>query len=156
MCLPIVNVSKSHFRRAANSSSHRGKMLKRLTRVAEKSTQSSECESFSCDMLPSDAGRRQWPGRRLPSVGAYARNTRAESAVSARSTGTASSCASRRSAPREITFHDMRAKAASDSDSDVPAEALLHHEDMKVTKRVYRRKVPSSTPHCQRKTAHAL
>ena len=47
---------------------------------------------------------------------------------------------------REITFHDMRAKAGSDSASDVAAQELLHHEDVKVTKRVYRRKVPSSTP----------
>lgn len=47
---------------------------------------------------------------------------------------------------REITFHDMRAKAASDSDADVAAQELLHHEDVKVTKRVYRRKVPTSTP----------
>ncbi|MDN8617009.1 tyrosine-type recombinase/integrase [Variovorax ginsengisoli] len=47
---------------------------------------------------------------------------------------------------REITFHDMRAKAGSDSVSDVAAHELLHHEDVKVTKRVYRRKVPSSTP----------
>ena len=29
--------------------------------------------------------------------------------------------------PREITFHDMRAKAASDSISDVAAQELLHH-----------------------------
>ncbi|SDX16050.1 Site-specific recombinase XerD [Variovorax sp. YR634] len=49
-------------------------------------------------------------------------------------------------ASREITFHDMRAKAASDSDSDVSAQELLHHEDVKVTKRVYRRKVPTGTP----------
>ncbi|MBJ2155306.1 site-specific integrase [Variovorax sp. IB41] len=48
--------------------------------------------------------------------------------------------------PREITFHDMRAKAASDSDSDASAQELLHHEDVKVTKRVYRRKVPTGTP----------
>jgi integrase len=48
--------------------------------------------------------------------------------------------------PREITFHDMRAKAASDSDSDVAAQELLHHEDIKTTKRVYRRKVPTSIP----------
>ena len=48
--------------------------------------------------------------------------------------------------PREITFHDMRAKAASDSISDVAAQELLHHEDVKVTKRVYRRKVPKSNP----------
>lgn len=48
--------------------------------------------------------------------------------------------------PREITFHDMRAKAASDSSSDVAAQELLHHEDVKVTKRVYRRKVPRSRP----------
>ncbi|MNX66628.1 Phage integrase family protein [compost metagenome] len=49
-------------------------------------------------------------------------------------------------AAREITFHDMRAKAASDADSDVAAQELLHHEDVKVTKRVYRRKVPVGTP----------
>lgn len=48
--------------------------------------------------------------------------------------------------PREIVFHDMRAKAASDSESDVAAQELLHHEDVKVTKRVCRRKVPTSTP----------
>jgi integrase len=48
--------------------------------------------------------------------------------------------------PREITFHDMRAKAASDANSDVDAQELLHHEDIKVTKRVYRRKVPTSKP----------
>lgn len=48
--------------------------------------------------------------------------------------------------PREITFHDMRAKAASDSDSDAAAQELLHHEDVKVTKRVYRRKVAQSVP----------
>jgi integrase len=47
---------------------------------------------------------------------------------------------------REITFHDMRAKAASDASSVVAAQELLHHEDVKVTKRVYRRKVPSSKP----------
>lgn len=49
-------------------------------------------------------------------------------------------------APREITFHDMRAKAASDSTSDEDAQKLLHHEDAKVTRRVYRRKVPTSHP----------
>lgn len=49
-------------------------------------------------------------------------------------------------APREITFHDMRAKAASDSSSDESAQKLLHHEDAKVTRRVYRRKVPTSMP----------
>ncbi|MFT3720380.1 site-specific integrase [Pseudorhodoferax sp.] len=49
-------------------------------------------------------------------------------------------------APREITFHDMRAKAASDEDSDVAAQELLHHEDAKVTRSVYRRKVPTSKP----------
>ena len=47
---------------------------------------------------------------------------------------------------REITFHDMRAKAASDAVSDTAAQELLHHEDVKVTKRVYRRKVPTGTP----------
>lgn len=47
---------------------------------------------------------------------------------------------------REVVFHDMRAKAASDSVSDDAAQELLHHEDVKVTKRVYRRKIPMSTP----------
>lgn len=47
---------------------------------------------------------------------------------------------------REVTFHDMRAKAASDSASDEAAQELLHHDDVKVTKRVYRRKIPASTP----------
>lgn len=49
-------------------------------------------------------------------------------------------------AAREITFHDMRAKAASDASSDMAAQELLHHEDVKVTRKVYRRKVPASTP----------
>lgn len=48
--------------------------------------------------------------------------------------------------PREVTLHDMRAKAASDASSDHAAQKLLHHEDVKVTKRVYRRKVPTSKP----------
>lgn len=48
-------------------------------------------------------------------------------------------------------FFDMRAKAASDSDSDVAAQELLHHEDAKVTKRVYHRKVPTGTP-CHRQS----
>ncbi|WP_225783391.1 tyrosine recombinase XerC [Xenophilus sp. Marseille-Q4582] len=48
--------------------------------------------------------------------------------------------------PREFTFHDMRAKAGSDAESDVAAQELLHHADPKITKRVYRRKVPSSIP----------
>lgn len=48
--------------------------------------------------------------------------------------------------PREVTFHDMRAKAASDSASDADAQELLHHEDVKITKRIYRRKIPTSTP----------
>ena len=32
------------------------------------------------------------------------------------------------------------------SDSDASAQELLHHEDVKVTKPVYRRKVPTGTP----------
>lgn len=48
--------------------------------------------------------------------------------------------------PREITFHDMRAKAASDAVSDGAAQELLHHKDPKITKSVYRRKIPKSTP----------
>ena len=47
---------------------------------------------------------------------------------------------------REITFHDMRAKAASDEVSDKSAKELLHHQDVKITRRVYRRKVPVATP----------
>jgi integrase len=49
-------------------------------------------------------------------------------------------------APREITFHDMWARAASDEVSNVAAQELLHHEDAKVTRAVYRRKVPTSNP----------
>lgn len=49
-------------------------------------------------------------------------------------------------APREFTFHDMRAKAGSDAESDLAAQELLHHADPKITKRVYRRRVPSSVP----------
>ena len=48
--------------------------------------------------------------------------------------------------PREVTFHDMRAKAGSDAESDHAAQVLLHHKDAKVTRKVYRRKVPMSTP----------
>lgn len=47
---------------------------------------------------------------------------------------------------RELVFHDMRAKAGSDAESDEAAKALLHHEDVKVTRKVYRRRVPQSTP----------
>ena len=48
--------------------------------------------------------------------------------------------------PRKFTFHDMRAKAGSDAESDLAAQELLHHASPKITKRVYRRKVPSSIP----------
>lgn len=48
--------------------------------------------------------------------------------------------------PREFTFRDMRAKAGSDAESDLAAQELLHHADPKITKRIYRRKVPSSIP----------
>lgn len=48
--------------------------------------------------------------------------------------------------PREITFHDMRTKAASDAVSDAAATELLYHKDPKITKHVYRRKIPTSTP----------
>lgn len=51
--------------------------------------------------------------------------------------------------PREFTFHDMRAKVGSDAasaESDLAAQELLHHAAPKITKRVYRRKVPSSIP----------
>jgi len=39
-----------------------------------------------------------------------------------------------------FTFHDIRAKAASDSDSDEAAQKLLVHADARITRRVYRRK----------------
>lgn len=39
--------------------------------------------------------------------------------------------------PREITFHDMRAKAASDEISDASAKQLLHHQDVKITRHVF-------------------
>lgn len=42
---------------------------------------------------------------------------------------------------REITVHDLgRAKGISDCDTDEAGQELAHHEDIKVTKRVYRRK----------------
>lgn len=46
----------------------------------------------------------------------------------------------------EYTFHDIRAKAGSDADSDESAKQLLAHEDSKVTRRVYRRKPEAITP----------
>lgn len=39
-----------------------------------------------------------------------------------------------------FTEHDIRAKAASDSESDESAMRLLAHADVKITRRVYRRK----------------
>lgn len=38
-----------------------------------------------------------------------------------------------------FTFNDIRAKSASDADSDEEASARLNHTDMKITRRVYRR-----------------
>lgn len=44
------------------------------------------------------------------------------------------------------TFHDIRAKAASDSDSDQSAQKLLAHADANITRRVYRRKAATVQP----------
>lgn len=41
----------------------------------------------------------------------------------------------------DITFHDLRRKAGSDADTEAHAQALLGHEDGKVTRRHYRAKV---------------
>lgn len=38
-----------------------------------------------------------------------------------------------------FTFHDLRAKSASDSDSDQEAADRLGHGDVRITRRVYRR-----------------
>lgn len=46
----------------------------------------------------------------------------------------------------EVTFHDIRAKAASDSDSDQSAQKLLVHADAAITRRVYRRKAATVQP----------
>lgn len=45
-----------------------------------------------------------------------------------------------------FTFHDIRAKAASDSDSDEAAQKLLVHADARITRRVYRRKAATVQP----------
>lgn len=45
-----------------------------------------------------------------------------------------------------FTFHDIRAKAASDSDSDEAAQKLLVHADARITRRVYRRKSATVQP----------
>jgi integrase len=45
-----------------------------------------------------------------------------------------------------FTFHDLRAKAGSDSDSDEEAKTLLGHSDAATTKRVYRRKPEKVRP----------
>lgn len=48
---------------------------------------------------------------------------------------------------REITMHDLgRAKAISDADSDEQGQQLAGHEDSKITKRVYRRKINPTAP----------
>lgn len=47
---------------------------------------------------------------------------------------------------REITFHDIRAKAGSDAESDAAAQELLGHVDASTTKRVYRRKRDPKIP----------
>ncbi len=48
---------------------------------------------------------------------------------------------------REITVHDLgRAKAISDAESDEAGQQLAGHEDVKITKRVYRRKQIPAAP----------
>ncbi|MFA7278596.1 MAG: tyrosine-type recombinase/integrase [Sterolibacterium sp.] len=46
----------------------------------------------------------------------------------------------------DFHFHDIRAKAGSDSDSDAGAQKLLNHTDPTTTKRVYRRRPVEATP----------
>jgi integrase len=45
-----------------------------------------------------------------------------------------------------FTFHDLRAKCASDKDGLEDAAALLGHASSQTTKSVYRRKMPRATP----------
>lgn len=45
-----------------------------------------------------------------------------------------------------FTFHDLRAKCASDKDGLESAAALLGHASSQTTKSVYRRKMPGATP----------
>jgi integrase len=45
-----------------------------------------------------------------------------------------------------FTFHDLRAKCASDKDGLEEAAALLGHANSQTTKSVYRRKMPRATP----------
>lgn len=48
---------------------------------------------------------------------------------------------------REVTVHDLgRAKAISDADSDLAGQQLAGHEDVKITRRVYRRKQIPAAP----------
>lgn len=47
---------------------------------------------------------------------------------------------------REITFHDLRAKAGSDAASEADAQRLLGHKDAATTSRVYRRKRHPKVP----------
>jgi integrase len=45
-----------------------------------------------------------------------------------------------------VTFHDLRRKAGSDADDDAHAQALLGHDDARVTRRSYRAKVTAVRP----------
>jgi integrase len=45
-----------------------------------------------------------------------------------------------------FTFHDLRAKCASDKEGLEEAAALLGHASSQTTKTVYRRKMPRATP----------
>jgi integrase len=46
----------------------------------------------------------------------------------------------------DVTFHDLRRKAGSDADDDAHAQALLGHEDGKITRKHYRAKVVAVRP----------
>jgi integrase len=45
-----------------------------------------------------------------------------------------------------VTFHDLRRKAGSDADDDAHAQALLGHEDGKITRKHYRAKIVPVRP----------
>lgn len=49
--------------------------------------------------------------------------------------------------PHEIVFHDMRAKAGSETQTDEEAQQLLGHTDISTTRKVYRRKINAVMPH---------
>jgi integrase len=48
--------------------------------------------------------------------------------------------------PPGFTFHELRAKCASDKDGLESAAALLGHANSQTSKSAYRRKMPRATP----------